>query len=220
MSASASAEALPGARSRAPLRWWALGAVALLFVATWIHPRWPVEQALHGSLTVVAFGLLFAYARRPATHDADFVLLCVFLVLHCIASRWLYSNVPYDDWCRAAFGFSPQATFGWTCNHFDRLVHFAYGFCLAPALSRALGGRYAVSRRQAFALAVLLVMASSLVYEWIEWAVALTMSPEDAEAYNGQQGDLWDAHADMLLATVGALLHGTWLARGPRGPAA
>jgi putative membrane protein len=51
-------------------------------------------------------------------------------------------------------------------------------------------------------------MCTSLVYEWAEWAIALTMSPEAAEAYNGQQGDVWDAHMDMLLATVGALL--TW----------
>ena len=39
--------------------------------------------------------------------------------------------------------------------------------------------------------------------------------PEAAESYNGQQGDVWDAHADMLLATVGALL--VWpLARAER----
>lgn len=53
------------------------------------------------------------------------------------------------------------------------------------------------------------------VYEWLEWGIALTMSPEAAESYNGQQGDVWDAHADMLLATVGALL--VWpLARAER----
>jgi putative membrane protein len=49
------------------------------------------------------------------------------------------------------------------------------------------------------------VMSSNLVYEWVEWGVALGMSPEDAEAYNGQQGDIWDAHMDMLLAALGAL---------------
>ena len=38
------------------------------------------------------------------------------------------------------------------------------------------------------------------------WGIALALSPEAAEAYNGQQGDVWDAHADMLLATVGSLL--------------
>jgi putative membrane protein len=60
----------------------------------------------------------------------------------------------------------------------------------------------------AFALAVMLVMCSSLVYEWAEWGIALALSPEAAEAYNGQQGDVWDAHMDMLLATLGALA--TW----------
>lgn len=34
------------------------------------------------------------------------------------------------------------------------------------------------------------------------------LSPEDAENYNGQQGDMWDAHKDMFLATVGAALIG------------
>ncbi len=34
------------------------------------------------------------------------------------------------------------------------------------------------------------------------------LSPEDAENYNGQQGDIWDAHQDMLLATVGAIITG------------
>lgn len=51
-------------------------------------------------------------------------------------------------------------------------------------------------------------MASSLIYEWVEWLIALGLSPEDAENYNGQQGDIWDAHMDMLLATLGAMLMG------------
>ena len=31
-------------------------------------------------------------------------------------------------------------------------------------------------------------------------------SPENAEAYNGQQGDGFDAQKDMLMATFGAIL--------------
>lgn len=31
---------------------------------------------------------------------------------------------------------------------------------------------------------------------------------EEAENYNGQQGDMWDAHKDMLLATIGAIFYG------------
>jgi len=46
---------------------------------------------------------------------------------------------------------------------------------------------------------------TSVIYEWLEWLVAISLSPQDAEAYNGQQGDMWDAHKDMLLATLGAM---------------
>jgi putative membrane protein len=51
-------------------------------------------------------------------------------------------------------------------------------------------------------------MASSVFYELIEWAIAIGLSPEEAENYNGQQGDMWDAHKDMLLATIGAIIYG------------
>ncbi len=49
-------------------------------------------------------------------------------------------------------------------------------------------------------------MASSMIYELIEWGIALGLSPQDAENYNGQQGDMWDAHKDMFLATLGAVI--------------
>ena len=32
------------------------------------------------------------------------------------------------------------------------------------------------------------------------------MSPEQADNYNGQQGDQWDAQKDMLLAMIGSTL--------------
>lgn len=56
-------------------------------------------------------------------------------------------------------------------------------------------------------LVLMLNMSTSLVYEWIEWALAMTMSPEQAEAYNGQQGDMWDAHKDMFLAFLGGIIN-------------
>jgi putative membrane protein len=32
------------------------------------------------------------------------------------------------------------------------------------------------------------------------------MAPGNADAYNGQQGDIWDAQKDMALAFVGTLI--------------
>ena len=59
-----------------------------------------------------------------------------------------------------------------------------------------------------FTVLLYLIISYSLIYEWIEWFIAMGLSPEDAENYNGQQGDIWDAHQDMLLATVGAIITG------------
>ena len=50
------------------------------------------------------------------------------------------------------------------------------------------------------------VLSSSALYELFEWGIAMTLAPGAAEAYNGQQGDAWDAHRDMALATGGAVL--------------
>ena len=52
----------------------------------------------------------------------------------------------------------------------------------------------------------MLNMSTSLLYELFEWGIATTLSPEAAEAYNGQQGDMWDAHKDMALALVGGII--------------
>lgn len=37
------------------------------------------------------------------------------------------------------------------------------------------------------------------------------MAGPDADAYNGQQGDPWDAQKDMALAGLGALTTAIWL---------
>ena len=197
----------------------ALIAALAVFGATWIHPLWPRDQALHSSLTVVGFAWLVLHARRWPMRNGDFIAICAFIAVHCVAARWLYSNVPYDAWLQSLMGWSPNEAFGWQRNHFDRLIHLLYGLCLTPAVHRSLRQRWpGLGIGAGFTLAVMAVMCTSLVYEWAEWGIALMLSPDAAEAYNGQQGDVWDAHMDMLLATVGALL--TWPLLDRNRPAA
>jgi len=185
----------------------AFAGVLAVFLLTWIKPLWPLEQALHSSLTVAGLAALWWVDRRWPLGGGAFAAVCGFVALHCIGARWLYSNVPYEAWLQGLAGWSPGAAFGWQRNHFDRLIHFLYGACFTPALAQLARHAWPALRGgQAFVLAVMAVMCSSLVYEWLEWGIALALSPEAAEAYNGQQGDVWDAHADMLLATVGSLL--------------
>lgn len=191
----------------------------LIFAATWVMPPWPYEQALHGSLTVAGFFLLWRYRRWLALNERDWFLVAVFLSVHSVAARWLYSYVPYDAWISSISGYSVNAHFGWKRNHFDRLVHFLFGLCFTPGMVSHVVRRYRWRPLQGFYIAISAVMIVSLWYEWFEFAVALTMSGKDAEAYNGQQGDPWDAHKDMLMATVGSLAWGWFYARESR-PAA
>lgn len=98
---------------------------------------------------------------------------------------------------------------GWSRNMYDRLVHLAYGVLLYPLIYRVFQVWLPTARPfTLFLLVIQFVMASSVFYELIEWVIAIGLSPEQAENYNGQQGDMWDAHKDMLLATIGAILYG------------
>ncbi|MGW4214063.1 DUF2238 domain-containing protein [Lentzea sp. NPDC004789] len=173
-------------------KWWLLGAFGALVAVTWINPRWPAEQALHSSLTAVALIALWLLRKRLDTARWAWALL--FLALHTIAARWLYSYVPYDEWTNAVFGVRLSEVFSWHRNNFDRLVHFSYGVCLTAVL------------RQKWWRSLETVLATSAAYELLEWAIAMTLAPDVAEAYNGQQGDMWDAHADMAIAALGALV--------------
>jgi Predicted membrane protein len=71
-------------------------AVLAVFVASWILPRWPLEQALHSSLTLVGLAALWWADRRWPLGNGAYAAICVFIALHCLGARWLYSNVPYD----------------------------------------------------------------------------------------------------------------------------
>jgi len=128
-----------------------------------------------------------------------------FLLLHAIGARWIYSYVPYDEWARALTGHGISENFGWRRNHFDRLVHFLFGALVARGAAdgfRRKLGSFGGSRR----MAVLWVAAASLAYELCEWGLTVVLSSHDAEGYNGQQGDAWDAQKDMALAVAGSIV--------------
>lgn len=192
--------------SLTPAYRWTLGVFLVVVAATWWRPPHPAEQAMHHSLTVLGLAALILVQRRRPLPYSSFLLIMIFLVLHSVAARWIYSFVPYDEWTQQLFGVRLSDLFGWRRNNFDRLVHLSYGLCFGPVLFhrlRAAGGR---SLRWAAVVAVDLVLSTSALYELFEWAIAMTLAPGAAEAYNGQQGDIWDAQKDMSLATGGAVL--------------
>lgn len=49
-------------------------------------------------------------------------------------------------------------------------------------------------------------MSTSMMFELFEWGAAEIFGGELGQAYLGTQGDVWDAHKDMALASCGALV--------------
>ena len=187
-------------------------ALSLIFIAIILSGIQPLEfeaYLLHQVGTVFMLVLLFIIFKKIGLDFLSFTLYLLFLLIHIIGAHYLYSYVPYNDWIQQIFHFNLDQYMGWSRNMYDRLVHLAYGVLLYPLIYRVFQVWLPTARPfTLFLLVIQFVMASSVFYELIEWAIAIGLSPEEAENYNGQQGDMWDAHKDMLLATIGAIIYG------------
>ena len=179
---------------------------AVFLALSWVRPPYPREQFLQHGPTVLALLLLAVESRKNWLTTTAFVCLVAFIWLHILGARHIYSYVPYDDWTVAIFGTSLSDYLGWQRNHYDRLVHFFFGaLFMAPMYDIAtIYGR--MTCRWALLYALFAVMTLSALYEVFEWLLTIFASPTQAESYNGQQGDFWDAQKDMALAFAGSLV--------------
>lgn len=186
-------------------------ALACLFVylACWfwaaVEPSHPRDWLLENLLVFVALPyLIFQQWRRPFRRSTN-ALLLIFLCLHAVGAHFTYAEVPYDVWAQKLTGQTVSSLLHWDRNHFDRLVHFAYGALVAPAAREIHARHVAASEFMLNLIAVQFIVATSTVYELIEWGAVLVVDQDLGMAYLGIQGDVWDAHKDVLLAAVGAI---------------
>ena len=125
-------------------------------------------------------------------------ILYVLILLHCIVlmigGHYTYAEVPFFD-----------GLFGAERNNYDKVGHFFQGF--VPALiARELLLRNQVVNGAGWRnlFVICFCLAFSAFYELIEWWVALATG-ENAEAFLGTQGYVWDTQSDMGLALLGAV---------------
>lgn len=114
--------------------------------------------------------------------------------------------MPYNEWWRALTGHTLNSVFGWERNHFDRLVHLCYGLLLAYPIREFFLRIVEVRGFWAYFLPLDFTLSTSALYELIEWGAAEVFGGDLGMHYLGTQGDIWDAHKDMALAGLGALI--------------
>lgn len=186
-------------------------ALCLIFALCWtglaIAPYDRADWALENALTGVFALVLFLTRRQSPLSSASWTLLLVFALLHTLGSHYTYSLVPYEDWGRRWLGLSVNGLLGWERNNFDRVIHFLWGFLLfLPVQEWFTGGANRLRGAWRYWFPLEFLMATSLVYELIEWGAAEVFGGELGVAYLGTQGDVWDAQKDMALATLGGLM--------------
>ncbi|MBO9575418.1 MAG: DUF2238 domain-containing protein [Sphingobium sp.] len=159
--------------------------VALAISAPWLLRRWPLST---GSVA----------------------MLWLFLLLHTIGGRYIYSYVPYEGWMADVTGQSIAHLTGMQRNGYDRLVHFSFGLLCTGAFAEMARRHGGMRRRAAWLLGFALIGLVSALYEIFEWSLTILAAPDMADQYNGQQGDAWDAQKDMAAAQIGSAL--AWLA--------
>lgn len=178
----------------------------LAFTAiTFIHPVYPREQFLQHAGTVLLLIPLIADLVKDRMPMSAFVGILLFAVLHVIGARYIYSYVPYKEWS-VSLGIVDADFFQDTRNHYDRFVHFCFGVLLFPYLQYACKQWFNLKTLPAVFMSWLIIQTGSMVYELFEWLLTIVLSPEQADNYNGQQGDIWDAQKDMVLAMMGSTL--------------
>jgi putative membrane protein len=168
--------------------WWALMAIDVPDFNTWL---------IENSLVVGAVALLW-FTRKPfPLSRISYTCIFVFMMLHALGAHYTYAKVPYQEWFPIFEGGR---------NHFDRLVHLMYGLLLAYPIREMFLRIGNVRGFWGYFLPLDLTMSTSMLYELIEWGAAEVFGGDLGMAYLGTQGDVWDAHKDMALASLGALI--------------
>lgn len=189
-------------RTRFALFLGALFAVEVVLLA--IRPTDRADWALENAIALpFAVAVLWTSRRNPLSRSS-YALIFGFLALHEVGSHYTYSIVPYDAWTEMLTGQTLSALVGWERNHYDRLVHLAFGLLLAVPVREVLARHVRARARLIDALALATMLALSSVYELLEWGAAIIVDPELGIAFVGAQGDMWDAQKDASLAGAGA----------------
>lgn len=172
------------------------------FLACWINSyigntdtaNWFLEN----TLVFLFLGFIIFTYKKFQFSDLSYLLICVYLCLHVYGSKYTYAENPFGYWLKDYLDLSR--------NHYDRIVHFSFGFLLAYPMREMFLKWLKFPAWVAWTLPIEITLSISGFYELIEWAVADIFFKAQGDAYLGTQGDIWDAQKDIFLAFSGAII--------------
>lgn len=171
---------------------------SVCWIITYMHTTDRANWYTENAMTVFILSVLFFSYHKFKFSDMSYTLLFIFGLMHIYGAEYTYAENPLGYWL--------QDLLGWSRNHYDRMVHFCFGFLLAYPLRDYFMNHFHWPAWVCWVLPCEITLSFSGMYELIEWAVAGIFFPEQGVAYLGTQGDVWDAQKDMALAFSGAVI--------------
>jgi len=170
--------------------------VGFLLLAINPHDRadWALENFFPIS-QLIAVIICYRYFKFTRL---SYYLIFFYLFVQSWGGHFTYAEAAPFNWLRDEFHLAR--------NHYDRVAHFMLGFLLGLPIREILTHFISASRRWLNFLTATVVLAIGAFYEFIEWWVAVLVTPDLGDKFLGTQGDIWDTHWDMFLALIGAIL--------------
>ena len=189
--------------NRTPLKqnrwlWIFLTSFLTLWISTLLGTNDLNNWLLENTLTALFFLFLIVSYKKYQFSDLSYLLITLYLCLHVYGAKYTYAENPFGYWLKDYMG--------WERNHYDRIVHFSFGFLLAYPMRELFLKWVKYPNLVAWVLPIEITLSVSGFYELIEWAVADIFFPSQGDSYLGTQGDIWDAQKDIFLAFIGAIL--------------
>jgi putative membrane protein len=186
----------------------AVAGYVVFWILLAIHPLDRSDWLLENLLIFISVTVLALTYRKFRFSNLSYALIVIFLAFHTIGAHYTYAKVPAGFWLQKWLHLNR--------NHYDRVIHFSFGFLLLYPMRELLVRSAHAQPRWAFGLAVAALAALSSFFEIIEAVVAQIVRPDLGAAYLGTQGDIWDAQKDMGAAFVGAMLTAVALTFAPK----
>src|SRR5213079_2805950 len=148
----------------------ALGCYVAFWIALAIRPLDRSDWFLENLLVLVTASVLIPTYRRFQLSNLSYALILLFLALHAIGAHYTYGKVPIGFWLRDFLHLQR--------NHFDRVIHFGFGFLLVYPMRELL--RRSAGARETWAawLAVAALAALSSFFEILEGIIAQIVRPD------------------------------------------
>jgi putative membrane protein len=175
-----------------------LGIFFAALIWSGLHPKDTFTWFLEVVPALIGFVLIVLTNKKFPLTPLLYTLILIHMIVLMVGGHYTYAEVPLFD--------TIKDLLHQTRNNYDKVGHFMQGFMPAILAREILIRKHIVTASKLWLNYIILsiVLAFSAFYELIEWWVALS-SGEDAEAFLGTQGYVWDTQSDMMMALIGSI---------------